>query len=58
MIIMQTGDAAVRRKHVESRNLAKVIYGYEHDDCVCVQYHPKGIAGTSLAIVALTTQQI
>ncbi|KAK5100801.1 hypothetical protein LTR70_001298 [Exophiala xenobiotica] len=42
---MQTGDAAVRRKNVESRNLAKVIYGYEHDDCVCVQYHPKGIAG-------------
>lgn len=45
MIIMQTGDAAARRKFVESQNLTKVIYGYEHDDCVCVQYHPKGIAG-------------
>lgn len=54
MIIMQTGDAAARRKFVESQNLTKVIYGYEHDDCVCVQYHPKGIAGTSLTVVALT----
>lgn len=45
MIIMQTLDAAARRKHIESNGLAKVIYGYEHDDVVCVQYHPKGVPG-------------
>lgn len=47
MIIMQTMDAAARRKYIESKGLAKVIYGYEHDDVVCVQYHPKGIPGES-----------
>ena len=47
MIIMQTLDALARRKHIESENLAKVIYGYEHDNgnVACVQYHPKGILG-------------
>jgi len=45
MIIMQTIDALSRRTHIESEKLAKVIYGYEHDDVVCVQYHPKGILG-------------
>ncbi|KAK5073587.1 hypothetical protein LTR64_007277 [Lithohypha guttulata] len=45
MIIMQTIDAAARRKAIEAKKLAKVIYGHEHDDVVCVQYHPKGIPG-------------
>lgn len=47
MIIMQTIDAAARRKAIEANKLAKVIYGHEHDDVVCVQYHPKGIPGKS-----------
>lgn len=47
MIIMQTLDAAKQRLSVESRELAKVIFGYEHDDVVCVQYHPKGIKGVN-----------
>jgi hypothetical protein len=45
MMIMQTGDAAARRKYIESNNLAKVIWGHSHGDVECVQYHPKGIAG-------------
>ncbi|PSN74043.1 hypothetical protein BS50DRAFT_595526 [Corynespora cassiicola Philippines] len=45
MIIMQTEDAKKRREHIESEGLAKVIWGYEHGDTVCVQYHPKGIKG-------------
>lgn len=45
MIIMQTADATARRSHIESNNLAKVIFGYSHEDAVSVQYHPKGIAG-------------
>lgn len=45
MIIMQTVDAAARRKHIESNKLAKVIYSHSHGDAECIQYHPKGIAG-------------
>ncbi|KIX04179.1 uncharacterized protein Z518_07733 [Rhinocladiella mackenziei CBS 650.93] len=45
MIIMQTTDAAARRKYLESNKLAKVIFGYSHGDVECVQYHPKGILG-------------
>ena len=45
MIIMQTLDAAKQRKSIESKGQAKVIWGYEHDDTTCVQYHPKGIKG-------------
>ncbi|EXJ54547.1 hypothetical protein A1O7_09888 [Cladophialophora yegresii CBS 114405] len=45
MIIMQTLDAAARRKDIESRGLARVIFSHAHDDVLCVQYHPKGIAG-------------
>lgn len=50
MIIMQTLDAAARRRHIESNGLAKVIFSHSHshddDDHVqCIQYHPKGIAG-------------
>lgn len=47
MIIMQTLDAAARRRYIEDNGLAKVIWGREHDDVTCVQYHPKGIAGES-----------
>jgi hypothetical protein len=47
MIIMQTSDAAARRSFIESRGLAKVIYSHEHDDAVCIQYHPKGIPGAN-----------
>ncbi|KAF2275324.1 uncharacterized protein EI97DRAFT_400161 [Westerdykella ornata] len=45
MIIMQTEDARKRREYIESKNLAKVIWSYDHGDSVCVQYHPKGIKG-------------
>ncbi|KAF1850320.1 uncharacterized protein K460DRAFT_270888 [Cucurbitaria berberidis CBS 394.84] len=45
MIIMQTEDAKERREYIEKKGLAKVIFDYEHDDAVCVQYHPKGIKG-------------
>ncbi|RJE27612.1 hypothetical protein PHISCL_00037 [Aspergillus sclerotialis] len=45
MIIMQTTDAVARRSYIESNNLGKVIYSHEHDDAVCIQYHPKGIKG-------------
>lgn len=50
MIIMQTSDAASRRSYIETQSpaLAKVIWGYEkaEEGVVCVQYHPKGIAGS------------
>lgn len=52
MIIMQTEDARKRREHIEANGLAKVIFGYEHNDAVCVQYHPKGIKGSSPALRA------
>ncbi len=45
MIIMQTEDAAARKKYIESNKLAKVIFGHSHEDVEFVQYHPKGIAG-------------
>ncbi|EEH34939.2 hypothetical protein PAAG_05986 [Paracoccidioides lutzii Pb01] len=45
MIIMQTVDARQQRAHIESRDLGKVIYMHEHEDSVCIQYHPKGIRG-------------
>jgi len=45
MIIMQTLDAVARRSYIESKGLSKVIYVHEHDDAVCIQYHPKGIKG-------------
>jgi hypothetical protein len=44
MIIMQNLNASTRRKHIESLG-HKTIWGYEHDDVACVQYHPKGIKG-------------
>lgn len=45
MIIMQNEDAKKRREYIESQNLGKVIWGYEHEDVTCVQYHPKGYKG-------------
>jgi hypothetical protein len=47
LIIMQTQDAKKRREYIEERELARVITMHEHDDVVCVQYHPKGIKGAS-----------
>lgn len=49
MIIMQTEDAKKRREHIETTGRARVIWGYEHDDITCVQYHPKGISGGVMA---------
>lgn len=49
MIIMQTGDAAARRSYLESTGRARVIFSHEGEDFVCIQYHPKGIKGTSLS---------
>ena len=48
MIIMQTRDAAARRKYIESNKLAKVIFSHSHDDAECIQYHPKSIAGETM----------
>ncbi|RMZ68323.1 hypothetical protein GMOD_00009931 [Pyrenophora seminiperda CCB06] len=45
MIIMQTEDAKKRRKYIEQKKLAKVIFEHEFDESVCIQYHPKGIKG-------------
>ena len=49
MIIMQTEDARKRRTYIEEKGLGKVIWGYDHGDTVCVQYHPKGIKGGMMA---------
>ena len=46
MIIMQTEDAKKRRDYIETTKKARVIWGYEHEDVTCVQYHPKGIPGS------------
>jgi len=53
MIIMQTSDAAARRSYLETQGLAKVIFSYEGDDFVCVQYHPKSIKGAVLLFQVL-----
>jgi len=45
MIIMQTTDAAARRKYIETQKLSKAIFAHSHGDVECVQYHPKGIPG-------------
>ena len=45
MIIMQTSDAATRRRYIEEKGFAKVIFSHSHGDVECFQYHPKGIAG-------------
>jgi hypothetical protein len=47
MIIMQTSDAVGRREYIQKKGLGKVIFTHETGDSVCVQYHPKGIRGTS-----------
>jgi len=48
MITMQTLDAMARKKFVEEKGLGKVIFVHEVEggESVCVQYHPKGVAGT------------
>jgi hypothetical protein len=51
MIIMQTEDARKRREYIESKGLAKVVWGYDHGDVVCVQYHPKGIMGKHALVI-------
>ncbi|KAI1608786.1 hypothetical protein EDD37DRAFT_386811 [Exophiala viscosa] len=48
MIIMQTSDAVARKRYIESKQLAKVIFHHSHGDSECIQYHPKGIAGGML----------
>jgi len=47
MIIMQTMDAAARKKHIQENKLGKVIFDHEADgrESICVQYHPKGVPG-------------
>lgn len=55
MIIMQTLDATARRRFIESKGLGKVIYSHEHDDAVCIQYHPKGIPGTNPLLYSKST---
>jgi hypothetical protein len=53
MIIMQTIDAAARRKKIESNKWTKVIYSHSHDDAECIQYHPKGIPGKRTAAASV-----
>jgi hypothetical protein len=45
MIIMQNQDGPKRRRLIESRGLAKVIFQHETPGYNCTQYHPKGIKG-------------
>jgi hypothetical protein len=45
---MQTLDAPARRKYIESKKLAKVIFSHELEESICIQYHPKGIKGPFL----------
>jgi len=45
MIIMQTEDARARRKYIEEKKLAKVIWTHDGKESVAVQYHPRGIKG-------------
>ncbi|KAG0645841.1 hypothetical protein D0Z07_7943 [Hyphodiscus hymeniophilus] len=45
MLIMQTVDASIRKAHIESAQLGKVIFCHETEDATCVQYHPKRIRG-------------
>jgi len=45
MIIAQTANAAARRKYIEERGLAKVIFSHGTEEALCVQYHPRGIRG-------------
>lgn len=58
MIIMQTADATARRSYIESNSLAKVIFGYSHEDAVSVQYHPTGIAGRVHCFVHMIVHEI
>lgn len=50
MIIMQTDDAVARRKYIESQGLSKVIFDHVEGDVACIQYHPKGIKGSEMAL--------
>jgi len=45
MIIMQTEDAKKRRDYIKGKRLSKVIWEYERDEVICVQYHPKSAKG-------------
>lgn len=58
MVIMQTEDARKRREYIESKGLSKVIWGYDHGDTVCVQYHPKGIKGIHTLLQELPKRRI
>lgn len=58
MVIMQTGDAAARRKYIESNELAQVIFSHAHDDVQCIQYHPKGILGEFYAALDQGGEQL
>jgi hypothetical protein len=44
MIIMQSLPSPHRQQHITSLGHKK-IWGYEHDDAICAQYHPKLIKG-------------
>jgi hypothetical protein len=48
MIIMQTLDALKRKKHIEASKLGKVVFEHAtpNGESICIQYHPKGVAGT------------
>jgi hypothetical protein len=51
MIIMQTDDAKQRREHIEAKGLTKVIFEHEHQDAICIQYHPRGMKGALMALI-------
>lgn len=57
MIIMQTEDAEKRRDHIKANNLARVIFEQQHEDAVCVQYHPKDIKGAFVVHAQLLQAQ-
>jgi len=45
MLIMQCPSASSRRSYIESQNLGRVIFSYDHGEVECVQYHPKTVPG-------------
>jgi len=45
MLIMQCPSASSRRSYIETQNLGRVIFSYDHGQVECVQYHPKTVPG-------------
>lgn len=58
MTIMQTLNAAARRKYIEDRKLNQVVYSHSEGDVDMVQYSPKGVPGTFSAFTCVLTSEV